>query len=134
MSLLVGKDGSPLVSDRSKEEGEKELANLDSRKKIYRLHPDVVAAIQNIVMLSFTTAEIEGMEVVNVSEEICEMMLETSDNDPTGTTITVNGEWYAAFAERMDNAAETIEEFIKQKFATLSREDSETKEEEDFPF
>ncbi len=130
-SLIVGKDGAPLVSDRTREEADRELEALESRKKLYRLHPDVVAAIQNIVTLSFLTAEIEGMEVVNVAEEICEMMLEASDMDPTGSMITVNAEWYDSFKERMDKAADVIDSVVSERMAALV---SEKQEDEDFPF
>lgn len=129
MTILVGKDGQPIASDRAKDEANKELEELEGRKKIFRLHPDVAMLCQQIISLSMMSAGISQMETINAGKTMCDIMLEESSADPTGTTMTINSEWYDEFKQNMEGAFAVVEKHMAEikaaEEAAASEEDSE---------
>lgn len=131
MTVLVGKDGQPIASDRAKDESNQALRELETRDKIYRIHPDVAALFQQIITLSMMSAGISSMETINAGKTLCDVMLETSKDDPTGTTMTVNKEWYDEFKGNMEGAFAVVEKHLA---AQRKAQAAEEEEEEMGPF
>ncbi len=127
MTILVGKDGQPIASDRAKDEASKELEELEGRKKIYRLHPDVAMLCQDIISLSMMSVGISQMDTINAGKTMCDIMLEESSSDPTGTTMTINSEWYDEFKQNMEGAFAVVQKHLADNKAA---EDAEAAEEE----
>ena len=123
--VILGKDGRPVSSEKGNRESEEELNNLDSRKKIYRLHPDVAALCQQIASLSMMSAGISAMETINAGKTMCDIMLEESDDDPTGTTMTVSKDWYREFKDNMEGAFAVVEKHLSRNREQLENEEEE---------
>lgn len=123
---LVGPDGKPILTKESQEK----LKELESRKKIYRMHPDVAALCQQVVNMSILSANIPDMETVNAGKVIQEFMLEESPDDPTGTTMTISKEWYEEFRQNIEGALEIISESMQKK-AEEARAIKEKQEDEE---
>lgn len=134
MTVLLGKDGQPIASDRAKDEANKQLQELESRNKIYRIHPDVAALFQQIITLSMMSAGISSMETINAGKTLCEVMLESSSDDPTGTTMTVNKEWYEEFKANMEGAFAVVEKHLVAQRKVQAERDEREDEEEANPF
>jgi hypothetical protein len=108
---LIGPDGKPILTKESQEK----LQQLEERKKIYRLHPDVSALCQQVVNLSILSASIPDMETINAGKTIQDFMLEESPDDPTGTTMTISKEWYEEFKKNIEGAFEIVNEALQKR-------------------
>lgn len=125
MTVLLGKDGQPIASEKRIEELEGQLDELLSRDKIYRLHPDVAMLCQQIVSLSMMSAGISAMETINAGKTMCEIMLVESKDDPTGTTMTVDPNWYEEFKQNMEGAFAVVEKHLAENREAQEKSASE---------
>lgn len=125
---LIGPDGKPILTKESQEK----LQQLEERKKIYRLHPDVSALCQQVINLSILSANIPDMETINAGKTIQDFMLEESSDDPTGTTMTISKEWYEEFKKNIEGAFEIVNEASQKRAeeAAKKQEDKEKIEEQ----